>query len=198
MYDFLKGKLAEVVPTYAVIDVGGIGYLLQISLSCYSEINGKNEAKLYTHLHVREDAMLLYGFCQKVEREMFRLLISVSGIGASTAMLMLSGMSVEEIRHSIQTEDVKTIVKVKGLGQKTAQRLILELKDKIGLILGGTDATDSQKKHIQGNTVKNEALSALTMLGFNKKAGETALDKLLKGNPRLSVEDLIRDALKLL
>ncbi|MFV0344829.1 MAG: Holliday junction branch migration protein RuvA [Bacteroidales bacterium] len=198
MYDFLKGKLAEVTPTYIVLDVGGVGYLLNVSLASYSELNGKTDAKVYTHLHVREDAMQLYGFNSTEEREMFRLLISVSGVGASTAMVMLSGMSVGEIQHAISTEDVKTIVRVKGLGQKTAQRLILELRDKVGHILVVLGTADAQKKQNQGNTIKKEALSALMMLGFNRKAGETAIDKVLKGNPDMSVEDLIRDSLKLL
>lgn len=198
MYDFLEGRLAEVVPTYVVLDIGGVGYLLQISLSCYSEINGKKEAKLYTHLHVREDVMQLYGFYKKEEREMFRLLISVSGIGTNTAILMLSGLSIDEIKHSVLTDDVGLIVRVKGLGQKTAQRLILELKDKVGNICSDSDVAGAHKKQLKGNTIKNEALSALEMLGFNKKTGEKALDKVLQKNPNLGVEDMIRDALKLL
>ena len=197
MFNYIKGKLDEATPVYAVVDCGGVGYLLEITLNTYSQIKDLTEVKLLVHEVVREDAHLLIGFFTAAERDMFRLLISVNGVGAATARIMLSSLTVEELSRAILDQDVKRVQKVKGIGAKTAQRILLELHDKIdplaatGLNGGGTSISI-------GNNNSNEALSALVILVFNRNAASKALDKLLKQNPVASVEVLIREALKLL
>lgn len=191
MISHLNGKLVEKSPTDVVIECGGVGYFVNISLHTYSSISSNENIKLYTHLQVREDAHTLYGFFEKSEREIFRLLISVSGVGASIARTMLSSMSPMQIRDAIALNDVSAIQSIKGIGAKTAQRVILDLKDKVLKIYG----IDEVSGH-QDNTSKNEALSALEVLGFSRKQTEKLVDRILMPNPDLSVEGIIKEALK--
>lgn len=190
MYEYIKGILAEATPTYAVVECGGIGYYIHISVNTYSRINTEKELTLFIHQIVREDAHLLYGFFSKAERALFRQLISVSGIGANTASVMLSSMSVEEITGAILTENVNAIKSVKGIGLKTAQRVIIELKDKVGT------SGVAESFVFTTNTIKDEALSALVMLGFVKAPAAKVLDKIIAGGGITSVEELIKQALK--
>ena len=193
MYAFISGKIAEITPAYAIVDNNGVGYFINITLNTFTAIGEQTEVKLYTHLQVLEDAHNLYGFYTVKERDMFELLISVSGVGCNTARLILSSLTVNELSTAIANEDTRTIQAVKGIGGKTAQRLIVDLKDKVRK----TDYTEEVVGTVD-NTVKNEALSALVILGFSKNAASKALDKLLKQTPDASVEVLIREALKLL
>ena len=192
MYEYIQGRIISLTPTNAVVEAGSIGYFIQISLNTYSLINGKEQTKLFLHQVVREDAHLLYGFAEASERELFRLLISVSGIGSNTALMMLSSLSAEEIRQAILAENVILLKSIKGIGAKTAQRVIIDLKDKIGK----TAASDQFLISTADNTIRDEALSALVMLGFAKKNIEKELDKLLQANPNLTVEETIKRALK--
>lgn len=192
MYDYIIGTVAELSPTHAVIENHGIGYAINISLQSFSSIDGKSEAKLYLHQVVREDAHLLFGFSTTQERELFRLLISVSGVGANTARLILSSLSVSEIQQAIATENVNLIKQVKGIGLKTAQRIVVDLKDKVV----GTDSVGSQIITSLNNTSRQEALSALVMLGFAKVAADKVLDQIIKTEGNLPVEGLIKSALK--
>lgn len=187
----IKGKLVEKNPTHVVIDCNGVGYLLHISLNTYSSLSDDENILLYTHLAIREDAHTLYGFINRTEREVFRLLISVSGVGASTARTMLSSMTSEEIQQAIVSENVRAIQSVKGIGVKTAQRLILDLKDKI---LKTFDI--DQVSVVENNTNKEEALSALEVLGFSRKQSDKVIATILKQTPDVSVEKLIKLALK--
>ena len=193
MYAFISGKIAEITPAYAIVDNNGVGYFINITLNTFTAIGEQTEVRLYTHLQVLEDAHNLYGFYTVKERDMFELLISVSGVGCNTARLILSSWTVNELSTAIANEDTRTIQAVKGIGGKTAQRLIVDLKDKVRK----TDYTEEVVGTVD-NTVKNEALSALVILGFSKNAASKALDKLLKQTPDASVEVLIREALKLL
>ncbi len=186
----IKGKLVEKNPTQVVVDCNGIGYEINISLYTFSSLSSDENIKLFTHLQVREDAHILYGFFTVLERAVFRLLISVSGIGTSTARTMLSSLTPVEIQQAIATEDVPTIQGVKGIGLKTAQRVIIELKDKIKS-LQGTDEIPVFKS----NTIKEETLSALEVLGYSRKASEKVVDKLIQGDPDSSVEQLIKSSL---
>ena len=186
----IKGKLVEKNPTQVVVDCNGIGYEINISLYTFSSLSSDENIKLFTHLQVREDAHILYGFFTVLERAVFRLLISVSGIGTSTARTMLSSLTPAEIQQAIGTEDAATIQGVKGIGLKTAQRVIIELKDKIKS-LQGTDEIPVFKS----NTIKEETLSALEVLGYSRKASEKVVDKLIQGEPDSSVEELIKSAL---
>lgn len=192
MYEYIQGKITGLTPANAVIEAGSIGYFINISLNTYSLINGKEHAKLFLHQVVREDAHLLYGFAELGERELFRLLISVNGIGSNTALMMLSSLNPEEIRQAILQENVVLLKSIKGIGAKTAQRVIIDLKDKIGK----SAASDQILISSADNTIRDEALSALVMLGFAKKNIEKELDKLLKANPDLTVEETIKKALK--
>ncbi len=193
MYDYIKGSLAEVSPTEAVVENNGIGYRLQISLQTYADIQSLPHVKLYIHHHLREDVELWYGFFKKEERAMFCMLIEISGIGPNTARMMLSSMTEEEIKNAIIAGDVNRIKSIKGIGLKTAQRVIIELKDKI--TKGGATAVESL---LPGpNTAnKEEALSALILLGFTKGAVEKVLGALIKENPNYSLEELIKLSLK--
>ena len=193
MYAFISGKIAEITPAYAIVDNHGVGYFINITLNTFAAIGAQTEVKLYTHLQVLEDAHNLFGFYTAKERDMFELLISVSGVGCNTARLILSSLTVDELSTAIAGEDIRTIQAVKGIGSKTAQRLVVDLKDKVRK----TDFTEALAEPVN-NTVKNEALSALVILGFSKNAASKALDKLLKQSPDLPVEVLIREALKLL
>jgi Holliday junction DNA helicase RuvA len=187
----LKGRLVEKNPTHIVVDCNGVGYLLHISLHTYEQLTSDELLTVFTHLSIKEDAHTLYGFVTKVEREIFRLLISVSGVGPSIARTMLSSMTSEEIQQAIASENVALIQSVKGIGAKTAQRLILDLKDKI---LKTYELEELPS--LQHNTNKEEALSALEVLGFARKISEKVLDKILKVESDLSVEILIKKALK--
>lgn len=193
MFEYFKGKITDLTPTSLVIECNGIGYFLNISLNSYSKFSGQKEVLAYSYLHVREDAQLLYGFADKSERELFQSLISVSGIGVNTAIMMLSSVTPDELREGILREDVALLKSIKGIGAKTAQRVILDLKDKIGK---STEPVSGEIFATQDNTIKNEALSALVMLGFNKKAAEKELDKLAREHSGIGVEELIKVALK--
>jgi len=186
----IKGKLVEKTPTQVVVDCNGIGYEINISLYTFSSLSSDENIKLFTHLQVREDAHILYGFFTVLERAVFRLLISVSGIGTSTARTMLSSLTPTEIQHAIGIEDVATIQGIKGIGLKTAQRVIIELKDKIKTLQGTEEIPV-----LKSNTIKEETLSALEVLGYSRKASEKVVDKLIQGDPDSTVEELIKYAL---
>lgn len=183
--------MVEKNPTDVVIDCNGVGYFINISLHTFSQLSTSENLKLFTHLQVREDAHTLYGFSSRAEREIFRMLLSVSGVGASTARTMLSSLSPEQVREAIASEDVASIQSVKGIGAKTAQRVILDLKDKILKLYGLDDVSP-----VSSNTNKNEALSALETLGFARKQSERVCDTIVKENPAASVEEIIKQALK--
>ncbi|MCF6168677.1 Holliday junction branch migration protein RuvA [Lutibacter sp.] len=191
MITHIRGKLVEKNPTYVVIEANGIGYWLNISLNTFSLLPDNEAILLYTHLSIKEDSHTLYGFISKTEREIFKLLISVSGVGPSIARTMLSSMTTDEIQQAIGSGNVGAIQSVKGIGAKTAQRVLLDLKDKIlkTFIIDEVSFAES-------NTNKNEALSALEVLGFNKKHSEKVLDKILLEYKTSSVEVLIKKALK--
>jgi Holliday junction DNA helicase RuvA len=191
MITHIQGRLVEKNPTDVVIDCNGVGYFLSISLHTFSQLPTSENVKLFTHLLVREDSHTLYGFSSEAEREIFRLLISVSGIGASTARTMLSSLSPDQVTEAIAANDIASIQSVKGIGSKTAQRVILDLKDKILKVYGlsGISAVSS-------NTNKNEALSALETLGFARKQVEKVCDKIISQDPEASVESIIKQALK--
>jgi len=191
MITHIQGKLTEKNPTDVVIDCNGVGYLLNISLHTYSQIPDAENLRLYTHLQVKEDSHTLYGFSSLAEREIFRLLISVSGIGSSTARTMLSSLTPKQVREAIASENVSLIQSVKGIGLKTAQRVIIELKDKVLKVYDIDEAA-----YISNNTNKDEALSALEVLGFAKKQAEKVIDKILNNQPEANVETLIKEALK--
>jgi Holliday junction DNA helicase RuvA len=193
MYEFISGKIAQTTPAYVVLENNGIGYLINISLNTYEALKGKNESSLYIYENIREDAYILYGFSSTREREIFQLLISVSGIGANTARMMLSSMTPDELQAAIATENVNQIKSIKGIGLKTAQRVIVELKDKIGKTPGG------QKLPVpEDNTNAEEALSALVMLGFSKGPSQKVVDRILREKPGSKVEEIIKLALKML
>ena len=191
MIHHLKGKLVEKNPTNVVVDCNGVGYFVHISLNTFSKLKDEENIFLFTHLQVKEDSHTLFGFKEKSEREIFRLLISVSGIGASTARTMLSSLEPAQIRDAIASGDVATIQSIKGIGAKTAQRVILDLKDKIVKIFGIDEVFVEQN-----NTNKEEALSALETLGYARKQSEKVLNKLIKENEDPTVETLIKLALK--
>lgn len=191
MITHLKGKLLEKNPTDVVIDCNGIGYLVHISLHTYSQIPDQENITLYTYLQVKEDSHSLFGFSSKMERELFKLLLSVSGVGSSTARTMLSSMDPHQIKDYIATGNVAMIQSVKGIGLKTAQRVILDLKDKVIKVYGIEEVSASI-----GNTNKDEALSALEVLGFNKKQSEKVIQKIVALEPEAPVERIIKEALK--
>ena len=186
----LKGRLIEKNPTSVVIDCNGVGYEVNISLNTFSQIKDEEAIMLYTHLQIREDAHILYGFFTAIERAVFRLLIGVSGIGASTARTMLSSLTPSEIQKAILAEDVPKIQGVKGIGLKTAQRVIIELKDKIKTLYGIEEIPV-----MKSNTIKEETLSALEVLGYSRKSSQKVVDNLIQGNPDSTIEDLIKGAL---
>ena len=187
----IRGRLVEKNPTYVVVDCAGVGYLLHVSLQTFSSLPTDENIRLFTHLSIREDAHTLYGFITKTEREVFKLLISVSGVGPSIARTMLSSMSSEEVQNAIASENVALIQSVKGIGAKTAQRVIVDLKDKILKTFDIDEVSLSSN-----NTNKEEALSALEVLGFNRKQSEKVITAILKDSPNETVELLIKKALK--
>ena len=191
MITHIEGKLVEKNPTDIVIDCNGVGYFINISLHTFSKIPDRENLKLYTYLQVREDSHSLYGFSSKTEREIFKLLISVSGIGANTARTMLSSLTPDQVKEGIASGDVALIQSVKGIGAKTAQRVIIDLKDKVLKVYG----IDELSLTIS-NTHKDEALSALDVLGFNKKQSEKVVDRILQVQPNALVEQIIKEALK--
>ena len=191
MISHLQGKLIEKSPTQIVIDCGGVGYHVNISLHTYSLLPNTDFIKVYTHLQIKEDAHTLFGFMEKSEREIFRLLLSVSGIGASIARTMLSSLDPKQITNAIASGDVVTIQSIKGIGSKTAQRVILDLKEKVLKLYDLDEVSMSQS-----NTNRDEALSALEVLGFLRKASEKIIEKIVKEDPDASVETIIKKALK--
>ena len=192
MYEYIKGQLASLEPTQAVVDCGGVGYLLEITLNTYETLRraGSDEVKLYAHLVVREDAHQLFGFCDMAEREMFRLLTAISGVGNQTARVMLSSLTVDELRDAVVSQDVKKVQRVKGIGAKTAQRIVIELADKVGTVCTGAVSPAAAVV----NQARDEAMTALTMLGFAKPA----VEKLLMSADwsGMTVEDIIKEGLK--
>lgn len=193
MIEYIKGNLIEITPTDLVLECHGIGYKILISLQTYEALNGKNETTVYIHHYIREDEELYYGFASKDERELFRLLIGVSGIGASTARMMLSSLTSDEIRNAILSEDINKIKSIKGIGLKSAQRLILELKDKV---VKGAGSDNSTLFAASASGVAEEATTALVLLGFTKTNVNKAVSAVLKENPGASLEEIIKSALK--
>lgn len=191
MYEYIKGTLAEINPAYAIVETGNIGYFINISLHTFSNISGKKEVKLLIHQIVRDDAHLFFGFADKHEREIFRMLISVSGIGANTARMMLSTLSPTELSKAIMEADVNLLKSIKGIGIKSAQRVVVDLKDKVGT---SDDASEIFKE--ENNTLKEESLSALVMLGFSKASVQIVLDKIFREERDITVEELVKEALK--
>jgi len=195
MYDFIEGQLVELTPISATVQTGGFGYLINISLNTYTVLQSAQKAekicKLFLHHVMREDAQFFYGFSEKQERALFRLLISVSGVGAGTARMILSSLSSAELQKAITEGNTATLKNVKGIGLKTAQRIIVDLKGKIDLTSSGDD-----KLLIMSSSSKEEALSALMNLGFTKASVEKILDRIVAAKPTASVEDIIKEALK--
>ncbi len=191
MFEYIKGSVINLSPAGLVIETGDIGYFVHISLTTYTQLHGSDKAKLFLHQVIREDAHILYGFFDQAERELFRMLISVNGIGANTAIMMLSSHKPEELQNAILGENVGLLKNIKGIGIKTAQRVIIDLKDKIGKTAAG-DLTFRSNE----NPVRSEAVAALEMLGFNKKAVEKLVDQILTEQPAMTVENLIKLALK--
>jgi Holliday junction DNA helicase RuvA len=186
----IKGRLEEKSPTHVVIDCQGIGYEVNISLHTYSQLGHDENIKLFTHLQIREDSHTLFGFFTPMERSVFRLLLSVSGIGASTARTMLSSLEPQQIQRAIVNEDLATIKSIKGIGLKTAQRVLIELKDKMMSLFEGEEI-----QSFANNTIKEEALSALEVLGYSRKQSEKVIDNAIQAAPESSVEELIKAAL---
>ena len=193
MIDYIKGQIVELTPTELVLDNQGIGYSILISLQTYEAFQGKTSATAYIHHYIREDEELYFGFATKDERELFRLLISVSGIGVASARMMLSTLTSEEIRLAILAEDVNKIKSVKGIGLKSAQRMVLELKDKV---VKGEGSADTALFKVDSNALVEEATTALVMLGFSKANIAKVMPAILKENPSAKVEDIIKAALK--
>jgi holliday junction DNA helicase RuvA len=191
MIDYIKGTITRVTPTFISLETGGIGYFINISLTTFSKLEGKNEFKILVHEVIREDTHQLFGFADSVERDIFRLLISVTGVGANTARMMLSSLTPGEIEKAILGSDVNILKSVKGIGLKTAQRIIVDLKDKLGKQAGSGEIFS-----FSDNTNREEALSALVMLGFAKSAVSKILDKIVREEKNLTVEDMIKRALK--
>ncbi len=191
MYEFITGDIVERTPTYIVLETGNVGYYINISLNTYTSLPGQNPCQLFIHQIVREDAHILFGFISREEREVFRQLISVSGIGANTARLILSSLGPAEIEQAINEGNVAILQGIKGIGAKSAQRIIVDLKGKIS-----TAAEADQLFPEKSNTLRDEALSALVNLGFARKSVEKVLDQILQGDDELSMEMLIKEALK--
>lgn len=197
MIDYIKGTITSLTPTEVVIETGNIGYIALISLQTYSELDHRNDAKVYIHHILREDEELYYGFSSRDERELFRLLIGVSGVGAATARMMLSSLTCDEIRNAILSEDVRKIQSIKGIGLKSAQRLIIELKDKIVKGAGAVSG-ESNTVFVEPSGIADEAATALVMLGFTKTAVGKAVSAVIKKDPTATVESIIKQALKIL
>ncbi|MCQ2349591.1 MAG: Holliday junction branch migration protein RuvA [Paludibacteraceae bacterium] len=192
MIEYIRGKVAELLPSNAILEVNGIGYDLNISLATYSDISDKQETKLFVYEAIREDAYILYGFSTKKERDLFLLLISVSGVGANTARMILSSLNIEELQNVIASGNVNALKSVKGIGLKTAQRIIVDLKDKIDF---SADAT-AELVAVADDGRNSEAEQALVMLGFQMSAVRKVVEKLVKENPSITIEQIIKQALK--
>ncbi len=193
MYEFITGRLVEKNPAFIVLENNGVGYLLHISLNTFSKIKSLDEAKIFTHFHVREDAHIMFGFADENERELFRYLLTVSGVGANTARLILSSLSPEEVYDAITNGKAAVLQSVKGIGGKTAQRIVIDLSDKLQKA-----GIELEKVDFSHNTIRDEALSGLLILGFSKAAAEKAINRVLKQNSTASVESLIKEVLKIL
>jgi len=191
MIDYIKGPITKITPTFLIIEAGNIGYFVNISLSTFTRLDGQNEYKLLIHEVIREDSHQLFGFADNEERDIFRLLISVSGVGAATARMMLSSLTPAEIEKAIISADIHLLKSVKGIGLKTAERIIVDLKDRLG-----KQAVTGEIFTVADNTKREEALSALVMLGFAKGAVSKVLDKIVREEKNLTVEDMIKRALK--
>lgn len=196
MFEYIKGELVEITPTYAILETQGIGFQINISLQTYSAIQDKTVAKLFLYESIREDAFVLYGFATSAERKMFLLLISVSGVGAGTARVILSSLSTAELCGAIRTDNVNVIKSVKGIGLKTAQRIVVDLKDKIAEFEGVDAPTVSAP--VANTHIASEAVAALSMLGFVAAQSQKVVKKILSDEPALTVEQVIKKALKLL
>jgi len=192
MIYFLRGLVQELTPTYVVVEVGGIGYYLSVSLQTSQNLNLSSEVFLYVQQIIREDAHLLFGFFTKEEKEMFNLLISVNGVGPVSALILLSSLSLSDAANAILSGNSGVIQKVKGIGAKTAERIIIDLRDKVGRF----SVSEEKLSHFVDNKIKNEALSALEVLGISKKVSEKIADRILKQNPNASVEELVKEILK--
>ncbi len=193
MYEYIKGELTELAPTYAVVEAAGVGYHLQISLQTFSLVENQTQVKLYVHYIVREDAQLLYGFSTKIERELFRLLLSVSGVGGNTARMILSTYSTSELKSIIATENAVLLKNVKGLGLKTAQKIIVDISGKMATL---TEDIVGVETIVEQNAAAQEAVEALVMLGFVKTASQKVIKAIAAESPNSSVEEMIRLALK--
>ena len=190
MYEYIKGEIKEITPAYVVIENNNTGFFINISLNTFSAIQEKTECFLYLHEVIREDVFLFYGFHEKSEREIFRMLLSVSGIGANTACMMLSSMTPDELKSAIVNNEVNTLKNIKGIGAKSAQRIIVDLKDKLS-----KEEISEEIFSSADNTIKDEAFSALVTLGFNKKKIEKVLDELIRKESGMKVEELVKKAL---
>ncbi|HPB04632.1 MAG TPA: Holliday junction branch migration protein RuvA [Prolixibacteraceae bacterium] len=191
MIEYLNGKLVEIFPTHVIVEVNGVGYHVHISLNTFTSLTGRTEAKVLIHEVIREDSHLLYGFFSSEERELFRMLISVSGVGASTGILFVSSLAVAEIKLAIISGDIEKLKSIKGVGLKTAQRIVVELKEKLA-----KEPVSNDIFSLPDNSNRLEALSALVTLGFARKEAEKTVDAVLRKNPEITVEQIIKDALK--
>ena len=193
MIDYIKGKIVELSPAHAVVEVSDIGYHVNISLATYSELNGKDNAKIYVYEAIREDSHTLFGFFGRQERQLFLLLISVSGVGANTARVILSSIAIDDLQSAIQTGNAAILKSVKGIGSKTAERIIVDLKDKVSKI-----EISTVDKPVVDNVLTDEAVAALVMLGFSQMPAQKAVRKVIEINPQLTIEQIIKQSLKLL
>ena len=193
MIDYIKGKIVELSPAHAVVEVSDIGYHVNISLATYSELNGKDNAKIYVYEAIREDSHTLFGFFGRQERQLFLLLISVSGVGANTARVILSSIAIDDLQSAIQTGNASIRKSVRGIGSKTAERIIVDLKDKVSKI-----EISTVDKPVVDNVLTDEAVAALVMLGFSQMPAQKAVRKVIEINPQLTIEQVIKQSLKLL
>ena len=193
MIDYIKGKIVELSPAHTVVEVSDIGYHVNISLATYSELNGKDNAKIYVYEAIREDSHTLFGFFGRQERQLFLLLISVSGVGANTARVILSSIAIDDLQSAIQTGNAAILKSVKGIGSKTAERIIVDLKDKVSKI-----EISTVDKPVVDNVLADEAVAALVMLGFSQMPAQKAVRKVIEINPQLTIEQVIKQSLKLL
>ena len=199
MIEYIKGDITELTPALMILECGGIGYALNISLNTFTAFNGKPSGKLYVYEVIREDAHLLYGFAEKIERELFLLLTSVSGVGPNTARIILSSFPPSELIQVIGQKNETALTAVKGIGQKTAQRILVDLKNKVGTLEGANAALSGTNQTVLANeTVVEETVAALVMLGFQKNASQKAVASILKANPGSTVEQVIKAALRML
>jgi holliday junction DNA helicase ruvA len=193
MIDYIKGKIVELSPAHAVVEVSDIGYHVNISLATYSELNGKDNTKIFVYEVIREDSHTLFGFFGRQERQLFLLLISVSGVGANTARVILSSIAIDDLQSAIQTGNASILKSVKGIGSKTAERIIVDLKDKVSKI-----EISTVDKPVVDNVLTDEAVAALVMLGFSQMPAQKAVRKVIEINPQLTIEQVIKQSLKLL